>query len=89
MAFKTVMFAAGLTAGLAATAVLVQDVAPAAAETVGSSAPAAASGASSPEVAFLFNTLLFLIGGFLVWWMAAGFALLEAGLVRSRAVSMQ
>jgi Amt family ammonium transporter len=32
---------------------------------------------------------LFLIGGFLVMWMAAGFAMLEAGLVRSKNVSMQ
>jgi Amt family ammonium transporter len=39
--------------------------------------------------AFIFNTLLFLIGGFLVMWMAAGFAMLEAGLVRSKNVSMQ
>ena len=33
--------------------------------------------------AFVFNTLLFLIGGFLVMWMAAGFAMLEAGFVLS------
>jgi len=39
--------------------------------------------------AFVFNTLLFLIGGFLVMWMAAGFAMLEAGLVQSKNVSMQ
>jgi Amt family ammonium transporter len=38
---------------------------------------------------FIFNTLLFLIGGFLVMWMAAGFAMLEAGFVRSKNVSMQ
>ncbi len=38
---------------------------------------------------FVFNTLLFLIGGFLVMWMAAGFAMLEAGFVRSKNVSMQ
>jgi uncharacterized protein (DUF924 family) len=42
-----------------------------------------------PETAYIFNTLLFLIGGFLVMWMAAGFAMLEAGLVRSKNVSMQ
>lgn len=42
-----------------------------------------------PSVAFVFNTLLFLMGGFLVMWMAAGFAMLEAGLVRSKNVSMQ
>jgi ammonium transporter, Amt family len=45
--------------------------------------------AVSPEVAYILNTLLFLIGGFLVMWMAAGFAMLEAGLVRSKNVSMQ
>lgn len=45
--------------------------------------------AVSPEVAYIFNTLLFLIGGFLVMFMAAGFAMLEAGLVRSKNVSMQ
>jgi len=39
--------------------------------------------------AFVFNTLLFLIGGFLVMWMAAGFAMLEAGFVRTKNVSMQ
>jgi Amt family ammonium transporter len=52
-------------------------------------AAAAAPVAVSPEVAYIFNTLLFLIGGFLVMWMAAGFAMLEAGLVRSKNVSMQ
>ncbi len=52
-------------------------------------AAAAAPAAVSPEVAYIFNTLLFLIGGFLVMWMAAGFAMLEAGLVRSKNVSMQ
>lgn len=41
------------------------------------------------ENAFVFNTLLFLMGGFLVMFMAAGFAMLEAGLVRSKNVSMQ
>lgn len=41
------------------------------------------------QSAFIFNTLLFLIGGFLVFWMAAGFAMLEAGLVRSKNVTTQ
>ncbi|SDD67421.1 ammonium transporter [Kordiimonas lacus] len=41
----------------------------------------------SGETAYIFNTLLFLIGGFLVMWMAAGFAMLEAGLVRSKNVA--
>ena len=38
---------------------------------------------------FILNSLLFLIGGFLVFWMAAGFTMLEAGLVRSKNVTTQ
>ncbi|MEO0358988.1 MAG: ammonium transporter, partial [Pseudomonadota bacterium] len=38
---------------------------------------------------YLMTTLLFLVGGFLVFFMACGFAMLEAGLVRSKNVSMQ
>lgn len=38
----------------------------------------------SEETAFVFNTLLFLIGGFLVMLMAAGFAMLEVGFVRTK-----
>lgn len=49
-------------------------------------AEAAAAAASS---AFIFNTLLFLLGGILVVWMAAGFAMLEAGMVQAKNVSMQ
>jgi ammonium transporter, Amt family len=49
----------------------------------------AASTAVGADGQFIFNTLLFLIGGFLVMWMAAGFAMLEAGLVRSKNVTMQ
>jgi Amt family ammonium transporter len=52
-------------------------------------APADAVAAVSADVAYIFNTLLFLIGGFLVMWMAAGFAMLEAGLVRSKNVTTQ
>lgn len=36
------------------------------------------------ETAFVFNTFSFLIHGALVMWMAAGFAMLEAGLVRTK-----
>ncbi|MGB6230622.1 MAG: ammonium transporter [Litorimonas sp.] len=50
-------------------------------------APVVVEAANSTQ--FIFNTLLFLIGGFLVMWMAAGFAMLEAGFVRSKNVSMQ
>ena len=60
--------------------------------TLAMAAPALAQDAPpavSPETAYIFNTLLFLIGGFLVMFMAAGFAMLEAGLVRSKNVSMQ
>ena len=42
----------------------------------------------SAEVGFIFNTLLFLICGFLVMFMAAGFAMLESGMVTSRSVSV-
>ena len=41
------------------------------------------------DTVFILNSLLFLVGGFLVFWMAAGFAMLEAGLVRSKNVTMQ
>ncbi|MGR3515291.1 MAG: ammonium transporter [Paracoccaceae bacterium] len=45
---------------------------------------------AAPDIQpYIFTTLLFLVGGFLVFWMAAGFAMLEAGLVRSKNVTMQ
>lgn len=50
------------------------------------STPAMAEAPAS-DSSVIFNTLLFLIGGFLVMWMAAGFAMLEAGLVRSKNVA--
>ena len=40
-----------------------------------------------PEVEYIFNTFSFLICGFLVMWMAAGFCMLESGLVTTRSVS--
>ncbi|MAW88966.1 MAG: ammonium transporter [Phyllobacteriaceae bacterium] len=75
MTFKTLSTAAlsGVMLAGMAGVALAQDAAP----------------AVSPETAYIFNTLLFLVGGFLVMWMAAGFAMLEAGLVRSKNVSMQ
>ncbi len=42
---------------------------------------------SQAEASYIFNSLLFLIGGFLVMFMAAGFAMLEAGLVRTKNVA--
>jgi len=38
----------------------------------------------SNESAYVFNTFSFLINGALVMWMAAGFAMLESGLVRTK-----
>ena len=83
-----------LIAGLAAFGALVL-VAPSFAQDAAPAAEAAAEAAvdvgeaPSTQMVFILNSLLFLIGGFLVFWMAAGFAMLEAGLVRSKNVSMQ
>jgi Amt family ammonium transporter len=41
-------------------------------------------GATVTELRFALDTFYFLISGVLVMWMAAGFAMLEAGLVRSK-----
>jgi len=41
------------------------------------------------EVGYIFTTFMFLITGFLVMWMAAGFTMLEAGLVRQKNTTMQ
>jgi ammonium transporter, Amt family len=41
----------------------------------------------SDESAYIFNTLSFLMCGFLVMFMAAGFAMLESGMVRSKNVA--
>ncbi len=55
--------------------------------TLAAAAPAQA--AVDPETAYIFNTLSFLFHGFLVMWMAAGFCMLEAGLVRTKNTSIQ
>ncbi len=89
---KTLSYAAMAT-GLAAlaqpafAAAPVAEAVEAVAEVAEAAAPAA--DAVSPGTAYIFNTLLFLIGGFLVMWMAAGFAMLEAGLVRAKNTSTQ
>ncbi len=44
----------------------------------------AAAGVSTLELAYAMDTFYFLISGAFVMWMAAGFAMLEAGLVRSK-----
>ncbi|MDA1283555.1 MAG: ammonium transporter [Proteobacteria bacterium] len=40
-----------------------------------------------PEVAYIFNTFLFIFSGILVMFMALGFAMLEAGFVRKKNTS--
>jgi Amt family ammonium transporter len=50
---------------------------------------AAASAELPADGKYIVNTLLFLVTGFLVMWMAAGFAMLEAGMVRTKNVAMQ
>jgi ammonium transporter, Amt family len=40
--------------------------------------------AMTPETVYIFNTFMFLVMGILIMWMSAGFAMLEAGLVRSK-----
>ena len=46
-----------------------------------------ASAGVDAEVAYILNTFSFLVCGFLVMWMAAGFLFLESGLVTTRSVS--
>ncbi len=52
------------------------------------SMPSFAETTVSAEVGFIFNTFLFLVCGFLVMFMAAGFAMLESGMVTSKSVSV-
>ena len=42
----------------------------------------------SAEIGFIFNTFLFLMCGFLVMFMACGFAMLESGMVTSKSVAV-
>ena len=44
---------------------------------------------TNAEIGFIFTTFMFLVAGFLVFFMAAGFAMLEACLVRGKNVTMQ
>ncbi|HUF57505.1 MAG TPA: ammonium transporter [Thermohalobaculum sp.] len=75
---KLTAFALPLGLGLAAAA------GPALAQEAAEASPPVAG-----EIGFIFTTFMFLVSGFLVMWMAAGFAMLEAGLVRSKNVAMQ
>ena len=51
--------------------------------------PTAAMAAPDAETAYIFNSFSFLIHGFMVALMAAGFCMLEAGLVRSKNATVQ
>ncbi len=48
-----------------------------------------AHAAVDPEVAYIFNSFSFLVHGFLVMLMAAGFCMLETGLVRAKNAVVQ
>jgi len=61
--------AAVATAALLPGLGLAQEAAEAAEEVV--------AGTPAEHTSYILTTLLFLIGGFLVFWMAAGFAMLE------------
>jgi Amt family ammonium transporter len=50
---------------------------------------AVVGGEAAVQTQYILNSFLMLFGGILVFWMAAGFAMLEAGFVRSKNVSMQ
>ena len=51
--------------------------------------PSVALAATDAETAYIFNSFSFLIHGFMVALMAAGFCMLEAGLVRSKNATVQ
>ncbi len=88
---KRILTLAAFAIGTAAIAHPAFAATPEVAEVVEAAAEVAepATGVVSDGTAYIFNTLLFLIGGFLVMWMAAGFAMLEAGLVRAKNTSTQ
>ena len=73
--------------GLAALATAL--AAPAWAQEATAAAEAAPAMAVPGEVVFILNSFLMIFAGVLVFWMAAGFAMLEAGMVRSKNVTMQ
>jgi Amt family ammonium transporter len=52
-------------------------------------APSVAYAEIDPETAYILNSLSFLMHGFIVMLMAAGFCMLEAGLVRTKNTAVQ
>jgi len=75
----------GLAAALLAAPSLgmAQEAAAAAAEAEAETTPPMA------DIGYIFTTFMFLVTGFLVMFMACGFSMLEAGLVRQKNVTMQ
>lgn len=73
-----------LPAAFAAAGAAVIGVALAQDAAVAEVAEAVAKTAPAPDTTFVFNTFLFLMMGMVVMFMAAGFCMLEAGLVRSK-----
>lgn len=67
-----------------ATVEAVEEVATEAAEVVEEAVAEVAAAITTTELAYAMDTFYFLIAGAFVMWMAAGFAMLEAGLVRSK-----
>ncbi|RVV98386.1 ammonium transporter [Mesobaculum littorinae] len=59
------------------------------ADTAPAEATAADTTPPNDEIGYIFTTFMFLVAGFLVMWMAAGFTMLEAGLVRQKNTTMQ
>ena len=55
---------------------------------LGTTSAGMAESTVSAEVSFIFNTFLFLMCGFLVMFMACGFAMLESGMVTSKSVAV-
>ena len=54
-----------------------------------SMAPAVDLTPTNADIGYIFTTFMFLVTGFLVFFMGAGFAMLEASLVRGKNVVMQ
>ena len=52
--------------------------------TLGVAVPAVAQGSVDPETKVMLDTLWVMVAGFLVFFMNAGFALVESGLCRAK-----
>src|SRR5690606_34011961 len=75
---------AALATLMLALPVLAQD-----AEVAEEAVAAVVGGEANVHTQYILNSFLMLFGGILVFWMAAGFAMLEAGVVRPRDVSIR